>query len=298
MKKNQVLVLGGVSFNTMIYLDAFPAPQPQTVFARGCHETVGSTGAGKALNLHRLGFGVTLHGVIGDDAYGRILTHTFTDENLVFLSDIDPAGTKWHVNLMNDAGQRISIFVNSGSPEPEVNWARLEPMMADCDVVALGIVNYCRQAIPLLRHYGKEIWCDIHDYDGANPYHQAFIEAATHIHMSSDAMPDYRPFMQQMIAAGKQMVLCTHGQAGATAVTAAGEWVEMPILPHYARVDTNGAGDAFWAGFLYGRMQQQNLTACMRLGTIVAGLCVTSHELAYEALSPERVQAEYARWYG
>lgn len=50
------LVIGGVSFNTMVYLDTFPQPLPQTIFSTGFHETVGSTGAGKALNLRKLGF--------------------------------------------------------------------------------------------------------------------------------------------------------------------------------------------------------------------------------------------------
>ena len=61
----KILVLGGVSVNTMIYLDQFPQPTPQTVFSKGYHETIGSTGAGKALNLKKLGLDVTLHGLIG-----------------------------------------------------------------------------------------------------------------------------------------------------------------------------------------------------------------------------------------
>jgi len=36
-----VLVLGGVSWNTMLYMDNFPRPQPATVFTRDYHETVG-----------------------------------------------------------------------------------------------------------------------------------------------------------------------------------------------------------------------------------------------------------------
>ena len=42
----RVLVLGGVSYNTMIYVERFPQPEPQTVFSRRLHDTVGSTGTG------------------------------------------------------------------------------------------------------------------------------------------------------------------------------------------------------------------------------------------------------------
>jgi len=47
----RALVLGGIACNTMVHLDSFPEPRPQIVFARSYHETVGSSGAGKALNL-------------------------------------------------------------------------------------------------------------------------------------------------------------------------------------------------------------------------------------------------------
>ncbi len=51
----RVLVLGGVSYNLMLYVNAFPSPRPHTVFARDYHETLGGTAAGKALNLQKLG---------------------------------------------------------------------------------------------------------------------------------------------------------------------------------------------------------------------------------------------------
>ena len=73
-----ILVLGGVSYNMMIYLGAFPQPEPQTVFSQGFHETVGSTGAGKALNLAKLGLDVTLHGMIGADDLGQKIRDYFS----------------------------------------------------------------------------------------------------------------------------------------------------------------------------------------------------------------------------
>ena len=52
---SRVLVLGGASWDTVIDLERFPEPRPQTLFSRGGREVVGSTGAGKALNLAALG---------------------------------------------------------------------------------------------------------------------------------------------------------------------------------------------------------------------------------------------------
>ncbi|MCA9875909.1 MAG: carbohydrate kinase family protein [Anaerolineales bacterium] len=293
----QVLILGGVSYNTMIYTDEFPAPRSQTVYPRRFFETVGSTGAGKALNLCRLDFGVTLYGLLGEDEFAPRVIRPLTAAGIRFIHGLDPGGTKRHVNLMDAGGGRISIFIVPGTYEVAVDWSILEPEIARCDFVALNILNFCRSAIPLLQQQGKEIWVDLHDYDGRNPHHHDFIAAADVLLFSSDQMPNYRPFMVDCLAQGKQLVICTHGRHGATTLTAAGEWLETPIIDAYQRHDTNGAGDAFFSGVLYGRAQGYGVARCLRLGAIVSGLCITSSELAYEGLSADLVEREYNRYF-
>ena len=292
-----ILVLGGVSYNTMIFFDEFPEPRSHTAFPKRFHEAVGSTGAGKALNLCRLGFDVTLHGLIGDDENGAKVQQKLSLDHLDFIYDIDPVGTKRHVNLMNDAGGRISMFLVSGTFEPVVDWSKIEPLIVRSDCVVLNILNYCRDAIPLAKKHSKPIWVDIHDYDGENSYHHDFINAADVVLMSSDQMPEYRPFMSKLIKAGKQLVICTHGKEGATALTAVSSFIEVPIINTYERFDTNGAGDSFFSGVLYGHAQGYDVEKCLRMGAVVSGLCINSPELAYEDLSVALVEAEYAKYY-
>jgi hypothetical protein len=55
----------------MIRVDELPPPRPGSVFPPGWHETVGSSGAGKAMNLARLGVDVVLHCQLGEDEAGR-----------------------------------------------------------------------------------------------------------------------------------------------------------------------------------------------------------------------------------
>jgi sugar/nucleoside kinase (ribokinase family) len=293
----KVLVLGGVSWNTMLYVRDFPRPAPQTVFTRDYHETVGSTGSGKALNLGKLGFAVTLYGMIGQDHHGEWIKEYFARENVPFIYDVTSLGTERHVNLMDDEGKRISTISRSGGSPEKVDYERIESLVTRSDYVALNIVDYCRGMVPLIKAHHKEIWCDIHDYDGTNAYHYDFIDGADYIFMSSDAMPDYRPFMQALIERGKKLVVCTHGREGATALTPGGGWVETPAIASYAKLDTNGAGDAFFSGFLYGHSRRFRLEACLRLASVVAGLCVTSSELALPSLSAKLVEIEYAKHY-
>jgi sugar/nucleoside kinase (ribokinase family) len=294
----RVLILGGVSFNAMIALDAFPQPVPQSIWASGFHETIGSTGAGKALNLRPLGMQVTLHAPIGDDRYGQLVADYLRRAGVDFIHDHDPLGTQRHVNLMDAAGRRISIFVVPGSFEPAIDTTRIEALIPQSDYVVLNISNYCRYLIPHIQRHARQIWTDLHDYDGVSTYHQDFIDAADYLFLSSDALPDYRPFMERLVVAGKRLVVCTHGRDGSTALTAAREWIETPAVTSYVKQDTNGAGDAFFAGVLYGHSLGLDTRGSLRLGTVVAGLCVTSAELAYEGLSAELVAREYQRVYG
>jgi acarbose 7IV-phosphotransferase len=294
----RALVIGGVSFNMMVYVDAFPQPIPQTIFSNEFHETIGSTGAGKALNLRKLGFDVTLHGLIGDDNLGRKVIDYLAAAEITFLYDIDPRGTQRHLNLMDRAGRRISIFLVPGTFEPAFDEQRIVQYIPTSDYVVLNISNYCRTLIPAIQLYGKAIWCDIHDYDGRNPYYDDFVRAADYLFMSSDNMPDYRPFMRRMIAQGQQLVICTHGRAGATTLTRDGEWIETPIVPSYVPKDSNGAGDSFFAGFLYGHARGYRLHQRLQIGAVVGGLCVTSSELALPTLNPALIECEYLAAYG
>jgi sugar/nucleoside kinase (ribokinase family) len=294
----RVLVLGGVSYNTMIYVDSFPQPEPQTVFSKRLHDTVGSTGSGKALNLCRLGFDVTLHGVIGDDRYGDLIKAYFDGEDLRFIYDINPVGTERHTNLMDVEGRRISIIQvqrepNASQPDQD----KIEPLIGQSDYVALNITSPYSSLIPLIKSHGKEIWCDLHDYDGVNRYHDPFVQGADYLFLSSDLMPDYRAFMERMLKDGKKLVVCTHGKRGSTALTGDGRWVDMPAIDQPLLVDTNGAGDAFFAGFLYGYAQGYDVEVALRYATIAGGLCTSSEELAFPQLSVEFIEAEYHTHY-
>ena len=275
----KALVLGGVSWNTMVHIDRFPEPVPQTIFATSAHDAVGSSGAGKALNLRHLGADVTLWGLLGDDVAGRRIRDEMAARGINLISEIDPAGTMRHTNLMDRTGERISIFVNPGSDDMAIATGWVEQEATEADMVAVTIMNHCRRFLPVLRDMGTPVWIDVHDYDGIDPHHSEFIEAADYLFMSSTATTDWRSFLERRIAAGTNVAVCTHGNAGASGITAEDGWVDVPALP-VAVVDTNGAGDAFFAGFATAWLQQRTLRTAMEHGTEAAAAAVQSVGLA------------------
>ncbi|WP_108671517.1 carbohydrate kinase family protein [Peribacillus acanthi] len=290
-----ILVLGGISFNLMIHVDEFPQPVAQTMHSvRSYHETLGSTGGGKSLNLKKLGFNVNFYGVIGEDDYGDKVVSYFKKEGIPFHYDVSPNGTERHLNFMkNSTGERLSIFLNSTPDNIQTNKEQVEKLIQESDYVFLNIIQYCKDFIPLLKKHKKEVWVDLHDYDGNNEYHQDFIEVADVIQFSSENNPRYKETMEEFLLRGKKLIICTHGDKGSTILTQTG-WLETPALK-FDVIDTNGAGDAYFSGILYGLTKGYEIEKTAKIASIVGGMAVTSKELASNELSSDFVEEEYEK---
>lgn len=292
-----IFIIGGASYNSVITLDEFPEVIPQTI--HNCHfnETIGNTGAGKALTLSKLAFNTTFHSLIGEDSFGKKVTSYLQEANLNFISDIDPKGTERHLNIMNSRGERISIFINPSTDIPDIDYSKFERELEKSDYVIVNIANYCRHILPVCKTLKKEVWTDLHDYDGKNEYHQDFIDASAYIFLSSDNLPDYKPFMKAQIDNGKELVVCTHGKNGATAYTKDGKWIEIPIIESYILNNANGAGDSFFSGFMYGFSKGFEMLKCMQFGTITSGLCIESEMITNNKLNKTLIESEFSKYY-
>ena len=172
---NSLVVLGGASWNTMIYLDELPPPHPATIMTPPSHVTAGSTGIGKALALKALGYEALLHAALGNDEAGGHLRRFCRERGLRTCFDIDPQGSSRHINLMDAQGERISILLFNGSPQPPVDLARLAQPIAQASTIFLNITASSIPLLPLVAESSAEVWVDLHDYDGVNPYHDQFI---------------------------------------------------------------------------------------------------------------------------
>ncbi|NTW24899.1 MAG: carbohydrate kinase family protein [Lentimicrobium sp.] len=289
MKK--VFIAGGVSIDSIIYLPEFPAPFPQTIHECRFNETIGSTGSGKALNLCRLGFDVNLHAMIGNDSYGRKAIEQLQHPNISFSYDISPDGTERHTNLMNANGERISIFTQNIPENPEIGYQQFIPMIREADFVVINLSGYSKKILPMVKEMGKPVWTDLHDYDGQNPWHSDFVKYSDYILLSSDNLPDYRPFMMQMMDEGKELVVVTHGKKGSTGLGKDGKWIEVEALTNFELVDSNGAGDAYFSGFLYGYSMGYNILKCMQTGSTAGALCINSPLLFHPELSPDAIES-------
>jgi acarbose 7IV-phosphotransferase len=287
----RVTVLGGAAWNRMIHVERLPDGRSATIHPLRHHEAIGGAGAGKAMNLARLGVAVTLHAGIGDDEAGRHVRTGLQAAGVDLRATTDQTGTAQHVNLMDPAGGRISVMLANGSPELPFNESGLADSMADADVVVVDLAPWTPRAIALARASGRPIWTDLHDHDGAKEWHAPFIGAADVVFVSHGRLASPTRFLESLIDRGKRLAVCTMAADGAIALDAERQAYHVPAMPDVEIVDTNGAGDAFFAGVLFGVLSSVGLERALRYGAIAGGLAVASPDLASADLTPERLRA-------
>ena len=282
----RVAAFGAASWNTMIRVEAFPAPEPASIFPPTWHETIGSSGAGMAMNLGRLGVDVTLHALLGDDDHGARIRAGLEAAGVAVSAVRDATGSGRHVNLMDPAGRRISFLLHLGDRAARFDGPDVEALIAWADEVLVAITDAARPVLEIARRHGKRTWTDLHATDGERAWEHDFW-TADRVFFSAERLADPRPFMDRLRAAGRELVVCTRAEHGALALTADGRWLEIPPAPVERIVDTNGAGDAFLAGVVVGELHGLPIERSLAIAARVAAAAVQSADLA-----PARVDAE------
>ncbi|PVG81347.1 carbohydrate kinase family protein [Nocardioides gansuensis] len=270
MPEPRTVVVGPASWNTLVRLDRLPDPRPHTVFARDAIRTVGGTSAGKALHLSDLGLPTTLVTTVGTDPEAELVLGALgRAPGLEVLARRADGPSEQHVNLMTDAGERVSIYLATpAAPRPgaedTATAARVADRLAAADHVVVDLSSSGPAALDAARASGATVWTDLHDYDGAAEFHRPFAEAADMVFLNDDGTDDHRALMCALLERGASTVVCTLGARGAVALTAEG-WTECAAEPAQV-VDTNGAGDAFFAGFFAAHVAGASTADCLRAG--------------------------------
>lgn len=274
-----VFISGPASWNRIVVLDRLPEPSPHMQFAEDSWETLGGTSAGKALHLAELGIDLRLHTLLGDDVDGRRIARLLREAGVDVAARSVPGASERHLNLMDRRGGRVSLYLSAPTaPGEPTDQALTELRLARLAVLDLAPVN-----LPLLeasRAAGVPVWSDLHDFDGSAAFHRPFLEAASYVFMNADRIDDPVAFGRAQVARGVELVVCTLGAEGALAVDREGDVHRVSAAPVAEIVDTNGAGDAFMAGFLAATLGGAPVTASLEAGATQAARALGTRHLS------------------
>jgi acarbose 7IV-phosphotransferase len=284
-----VLVLGGAGVDTVVYVPQLPLPVADSYLVPPIEVRAGQTGDGVSLGLRALDLRTAHLDVLGEDHEGELVLALHERHDVPFIAIPTSAGTKRAVNLVDPQGRRLSMY--DGSRADPVD--RLPPELVDTLAAAarhvhVSITHPCQYTLSSLAGRPATVSTDLHNWDGTNPYHEDFAYQADVVFMSVTALPDYEATMRQILAKGRaQVVVATAGDQGGYLLLRQDDDVRrfsaVP-LPGPA-VDSNGAGDAFVAGFLFGYLTGESPAFCCRLGAIAGAHACTVPSILADPIS-------------
>lgn len=267
-----VLVLGGAGVDTIVYVPQLPLPAADSYMVPSITARAGQTGDGVALGTHALGLRTHHLDMLGDDYEGSLVRALHAKHGVPLTTISTPAGTKRAVNLVDPEGRRLSLYdITRGDEADRFPDPVIAELAAGSRHAHVSITYPCAHAMDALRDAGVTLSTDLHDWDGEAEYHRAFADAADLVFLSAAALVDTEVTMRRILANGHaSTVVATAGAAGSYVLTRADDVVHhvRAVPPPAPVVDSNGAGDAFVAGFLYAWLRGEPPLRCAAFGAV------------------------------
>jgi sugar/nucleoside kinase (ribokinase family) len=277
---HDVLVVGGSGVDTVVRVDSLPVPVADSVRVGPIREWPGHTGGNVALGCRRLGLNVTMLDYIGDDWTGEQVRELLVKGGVDFEALISPAGTRRAVNLVERTGRRMSFYDARDPDDLRMPRDFYLPHLRRARHVHLSITNFARFLYDDIEALGVPVSTDLHDWDGLADHHKEFALRSDLVFLSaSGAGGRIASVMREILREGRaEAVVATAGAGGSYVMARTGSRTPRPFpatVPPAPVVDSNGAGDAYVCGFLYGRLAGRDLDACARLGAVAGAYACT-----------------------
>ncbi|WP_181442128.1 adenosine kinase [Streptomyces tateyamensis] len=263
-----VLVLGGAGVDTIVQVPQLPLPYADSYHVPGIVTRAGQTGDMVALGLAALGLRTHHLDLLGADPEGELVRALHREHGVGLTALPHPGGTKRAVNLVGPDGRRLSLYDGTrGGAADGLSPAVVDELARRSRHAHVAITQPCASALPMLHAAGVTTSTDLHDWDGRNPYHEEFAFQADLVFLSAAALADPEATMRSIAERGRaRAVVATAGADGAY-LLADGAVRQLPAVePPAAVVDSNGAGDAFACGFLFGWLAGEPWGRCAGYG--------------------------------
>lgn len=280
-----LLVLGGLGVDIATSVPALPLPLVDSMIVP-VELRVGNTGAGVALAARAIGLTVAMVDTIGDDPAGQVIATALARADIPTVLRPDPRGTRRSISLIDRSGRRMALYDPRGawSGPPPLTGTELVALAGRARHVHVSIMDWMIGLLPGLAGLGVPVSTDLHDWDGSADYQRPFAAAAEMVFVSGSRLPAVDAALAGILEFGRAtLAVATLGDEGARWLSTDGATaMHVPVAtPPGPVVDTNGAGDAFAAGLIAGRLRGWPVPEAARYAAAVAAAACTHHGMEY-----------------
>ncbi|MEW2544456.1 carbohydrate kinase family protein [Streptomyces sp. NPDC047002] len=265
------MVVGGSGVDTVVRVDSLPVPLADSVDVSAIREWPGHTGGNVALGCRALGLGVKFLDFVGEDWTGEQVRARLAEGGVDFEALPSPSGTRRAVSLVERTGRRMS-FQDAREPAGlRMPRSFYLPHLRAARHVHLSVVDFARHLFDDIAEAGVPVSTDLQDWDGLSEHQRDFALRSDLVFLSAaGAGGRIASVMKEILREGRaEVVVATAGAGGSYLMTREGSRTPRPVaaeVPPAPVVDSNGAGDAYVCGFLYGRLAGRGLDECAALG--------------------------------
>ncbi|WP_025272089.1 carbohydrate kinase family protein [Haloglycomyces albus] len=283
----ELVVLGGVGVDTIVRVPRLDVPGGDSLSVPPIRDFVAHTGNGVALASHELRRSTLLIDFLGADPQGETVLDHYRKAGLEFAYQPAPNGTPRSVNLVDKDGKRFSFYDGRHPYDLRLDPELYRPHMRDAGQVHVSINNVCREVFDHIDYDTTSVSTDLHSWNGVDDHHKEFALRSDVVFLSSEKLGHRTPETMRWIA--------DHGRAHTVIATAGGKggWalrgdtltaftaIDASIINDFGPawndwevVDTNGAGDAFVAGFLWATGKGAKPSSALHAGAIAGAWTV------------------------
>ncbi len=252
-----------------------------------------------------MGYRTALIGKVGKDMHGSFLKRTLQEEGICadyVIEDRDYFTTLAFVAI-DEKGERRFSFSRKPGADTQLKASELDrELLKSCKIFHFGSLSLTsepsrsatREAVRLAKeagalisydpNYRKSLWDDPVQAIGRmkSPIKDVDVmKVSDEECLLLTGAEDYQKGAEELLAMGPKLIAVTLGGEGVFILTGTGKG-QVPAFPSQV-VDTTGAGDSFWGGFLSQLLRREKkveamdwseLLECARYGNARAGLCV------------------------